>query len=123
MKSLAFSLVLAISSPAALSAPLETLQKHGCHTKLEQLARDYLEANSVLVSIYEDQSPSGSRLDPTLLKLCSSQDLDPGSWNLRRVTGFCSEQGDRVELYTYGNLWCDDEEVLGIKSISLAPAH
>ncbi|WP_141734315.1 hypothetical protein [Oligoflexus tunisiensis] len=122
MKTLTLGLFFAGLSQVAPAAPLDILDQHGCDTKLEQLARDYLQANAVLVSIYEDQSPSGRRLDASTLKLCSSHDLDPGSWNLRRETGFCNEQGDRVEFYTYGNLWCDDEVVLGIKTMSLASA-
>lgn len=107
----------------AHATPIDLLKENGCDQTLEALAKKYLKDNAILVSIYEDQSKTNRSLDIDALVLCASTDLDPGSWNLRRETAFCNKAADKVTLFTYGNLYCDDEQVLGVKSISLPKAQ
>ncbi len=104
---------------AAMAAPVDVLKSEGCDKTLQAMAQSYLAENSVLLSIYEDQTRSNRSLELDTLELCKSLDLDPGSFNLRRETTFCSKTGDSITLYTFGDLYCDGEKVLGIKSLKL----
>ena len=112
------TLCLAVKT-SAMAAPLEILKAEGCDKSLQTMAQTYLANNAVLLSIYEDQSHSDRNIDLASLELCKSTDLDPGSFHLRRETTFCNKAGDSLTLYTYGNFFCSDETVLGIKSLKL----
>jgi hypothetical protein len=121
MKSIPSILIgLSLSMPAvARPTPLDVLQAEACDKTLQALAQSYLTENSILLSIYEDQTDSHRRLALETLELCQSLDLDPGSYKLRRETTFCNKTGDTITLYTFGDFYCDGEKVLGIKSLKL----
>lgn len=121
MKSILSILIgLSLSMPAVgRPTPLDVLQAEACDQTLQAMAQAYLTENSVLLSIYEDQTGSHRSLAIETLELCQSLDLDPGSYNLRRETTFCNKTGDAITLYTFGDLYCDGEKVLGIKSLKL----
>lgn len=111
-----------INSDSMAETPLDILKSEGCDKILVTLAQTYLNDNADLLKSFEEQTQTGRALDVTSLELCKSIDLDPGSFDLNRETTFCNESGDSITLNTNGNLYCDGEKVLSIKSLTLKSA-
>lgn len=116
MKTLYVMTILLVMAPCVTAVPLETLKKEGCQKPLESLARLFIKKNHVLLSIYEERL--GVKLAIKHIRLCKSKDLDQGSSAVRRETSFCDQAGHKLTLYTVGDQYCTNEQVLGIKSMT-----
>jgi hypothetical protein len=111
-------LLVALSFSFLCHASTNHLEEPDCTTIYNELAQKYLDANPELLSIYEDKAHlSQVTINPTSFSFVESFDLDQGSWNLRREAIFIDGFGNRLELYTMGDLYCSDERILGIKSL------
>ena len=96
---------------------MEHANSESCDDVFVNIAKQYLTQHSSLLSIYVNMLNDSSGLDIKSLKLVFKTDLDQGSRSLRREVEFVNSSGDRVILYTQGDLFCSDESVLGIAKI------
>jgi hypothetical protein len=88
-----------------------------CPARFTDIAKNFLNGHADLVDAFALKAHSYRSLDIDNLEFCGAHDLVPGSWNLTREVTLCSKEGDQVKLFTKGELWCDDEKVLGISEI------
>lgn len=102
----------------ASSAPLSILEEHGCVTVFEQLATEFL-SDEDQIRAYALFYNVGdlSTLNLQGLELIEVKDLVPGSFNLSRSITLGNDNYS-VSLLTNGNLYCENEKILGITSIS-----
>jgi hypothetical protein len=89
--------------------------QEGCNGLLTNLAKSYLKDNYMLLSCFEMES--GKTIDIDSLILTDSNDLDLGSYNLRREITLQDADKNTILLYSTGDLWCNGEKILGIKEI------
>ena len=84
---------------------MEHANSESCDDVFVNIAKQYLTQHSSLLSIYVNMLNDSSGLDIKSLKLVFKTDLDQGSRSLRREVEFVNSSGDRVILYTQGDLF------------------
>lgn len=88
-------------------------EKKQCATVFKELVVKYLTDNKTYLSIFTDKV----EIDTNSLKFIASVDLDKGSKDLRREVKLSDNKGMSITLYTFGDMSCGNEKVLGIKSV------
>ncbi|MCB0407125.1 MAG: hypothetical protein KDD34_02910 [Bdellovibrionales bacterium] len=122
MRLIFIGLFLLSTLPTYASEQTRVYQEEGCDHVLEKLVaydlelyakRQILAANEVFI--------------PSSVKLLSVKDLDPGSYHVRRRTIFTANIFNKItqglsqiifSVITKGNLFCEDEILIEIKSAS-----
>ena len=128
MKVLIFLLFLS----STYASQFQSYIDEGCDKVIVDLAKEYLnsnksEKNLMIDLVLQDKYNNFFTLNSNSLTFCGVKDLEQGSWGIPRFVELCAEVNDyrgnsrsaSLYLKTQGNLFCDNEKVLGFEDIWL----